>query len=62
MGRDDHAAVCLGYGGDHPQLLVTGGRDVTSKTLDDMWTLDIRSWRWREVGICNCELLRTWKF
>ncbi len=54
MGRSSHAAVCLGFGGDHPQLLVTGGVDDDLNTLNDVWTLDINSWRWREVRVCDC--------
>ena len=49
-GRDEHAAVCLGYGGDHPQLLVTGGNDG-SNVLSDVWLLDVQSGRWREVRV-----------
>ena len=49
--RQFHAAVCLGHGGDHPQLLITGGLDKDYKTLNDAWTLDIESMRWREVSI-----------
>ena len=49
-GRSSHAAVCLGYGGDHPQLLVTGGyRDGV--TFSDVWLLDVQSGRWREVRV-----------
>ena len=49
-GREDHAAVCLGYGGDHPQLLVTGGwrRD---DILSDVGMFDVQSGRWREVSV-----------
>ena len=54
VGRRDHAAVCLGFGGDHPQLLVTGGDDGIGNTLKDVWTLDVGSWRWREVRVCEC--------
>ena len=50
VGRRSHAAVCLGLGGDHPHLLVTGGWVAGLKTLDDAWALDVRSWRWREVS------------
>lgn len=46
MKRSYHTAVCLGYGGDNPQLLVIGGRD----NLNDAWMLDVNSWRWREVS------------
>ena len=49
VGRARHAAVCLGYGGDHPQLLVTGGLDAGLKVLSDAWLLDSKSGQWREV-------------
>ena len=49
-GKSEHAAVCLGYGGDHPQLLVTGGIDRSS-VLSDVWLLDVQSGRWREVRV-----------
>ena len=51
-GRDCHAAVCLGFGGDHSQLLIIGGRGFY-RTLDDAWILDLRSWKWREVRVCE---------
>ena len=50
VGRARHAAVCLGYGGDHPQLLVTGGKDAVRKVLSDAWLLDVKSGKWREVS------------
>lgn len=49
MGRRGHACVILGYGGDHPQLLVTGGINHTDAVLKDAWMLDLHSWKWREV-------------
>ena len=50
--RHSHAAVCLGYGGDHPQLLVTGGDGSSfGDVLSDMWLLDVQSGRWREVRV-----------
>ena len=50
MGRSGHATVCLGYGGDQPQLLVTGGRGGRGDNiLSDVWVLDVDSRRWREV-------------
>ena len=49
-----HAAVCLGYGGDRPQLLVTGGMGAGSKVLKDAWILDMQSGKWREVRIDEC--------
>jgi hypothetical protein len=49
--RFQHAAVCLGYGGDHPQLLVTGGRSADNMALSDAWMLDVQSGRWKEVRV-----------
>ncbi len=51
VARLFHNAVCIGYGGDHPQLLVTGGVDDGKKALSDGWILDVESRRWREVRI-----------
>ena len=48
--RSSHAACCLNYGEEHPQLLVTGGRDNEDNTLQDVWILDVNSGRWREVS------------
>lgn len=47
--RSGHAACCLNYAQDHPQVLVTGGLDDNDKTLHDKWILDVKSGRWREV-------------
>ena len=49
VGRSYHAAVCIGYGGEHPQLLVIGGWDEDKTVLNDCWMLDIVSGSWREV-------------
>ena len=48
--RSAHAACCLNYGEEHPQLLVTGGVDKNYTTLQDVWILDVNSRRWREVS------------
>ena len=53
--RSDHAAVCLNYGGEHPQLLVTGGWNGECdgrlrKVLGDCWILDVDVGKWREVS------------
>ena len=50
MAREGHASVCLGYDGDHPQIVVIGGIDDDDKVLSDMWLLDVVSGRWREVN------------
>ena len=55
VARNGHAAVCLDYGGDYPQLLVIGGKDAGT-TLSDAWTLDVQSGRWREVRVYACRL------
>ena len=49
--RHSHATVCLGYGGDHPQLLVTGGEGSGFNVQSDVWLLDVQSGRWREVRV-----------
>lgn len=49
--RGNHAACCLNYGEDHPQLLVSGGLDNELKVLGDMWILDVNSRKWEKV-IC----------
>lgn len=48
MGRSGHAAVCLNYG-NHPQVLITGGRDQDDNFLDDLWMLDVETGRWSKV-------------
>ena len=53
VGREYHAAVCVGYG-DRPQVLVTGGMGTSYNLLSDMWLLDVDTGRWREV--CRCWL------
>jgi len=50
VARDSHAACCLDFGEEDPQLLVTGGVDETVKVLSDGWILDVKSRRWREVS------------
>ena len=49
VGRQRHTAVSLWNGGDHPQLLVTGGTDENDKVLSDTWLLDLHARRWKEV-------------
>ena len=50
VGRDVHAACCLNYGQEHPQLLISGGLDKDHKTLGDAWLLSVATGTWREVG------------
>ena len=56
--RGHHIAACLGYGGQHQRLLISGGAsgdaDVSGGigvgvTCDDMWLMDPQSGRMEEV-------------
>ncbi len=49
--RSGHAACCLNYGQDHPQLLVHGGLDNDHKILGDMLILDVDTVKWTEVSL-----------
>ena len=49
VGRYGHAAVCLNYGEDQPQIFIFGGYDG-GKRLNDGWILDVQSERWRGVS------------
>ena len=51
MQRSAHAACCLNYGEEHPQLLVSGGVDEDGNTLRDLWVLDVEAGTWKEVSI-----------
>ena len=54
VGRSRHAACCLGHGGDHIHLLVTGGIDDNIKTLNDIWLFNLSLKKWKEVLLwCN---------
>ena len=55
VGRYHHAATCLGYGGDLPQLMMAGGY-ADRETLSDCWILDVTSGRWREVSVGECKV------
>ena len=52
--RQSHAACCLNFGQESPQLLVSGGisRNV-KKVFKDLWMLDIDSGNWKEVCTCR---------
>ena len=49
MERSAHAACCLGYGGDHIHLLITGGLGRDNKALNDVWLFSLSLKKWREV-------------
>ena len=48
--RANHAACCLNYGHEHPQLLICGGADKNIRTLGDAWVLSVATGIWKEVG------------
>ena len=52
MKRVDHATVFLDYGGDRPQLVVTGGTDTSNNVFNDVWIMDVQSGMWKEVSTC----------
>ena len=58
MGRSGHIATCLGYGGQHKTVLISGGGDDKWETLDDLWLLDIESGRCEEVSVLFGEQVR----
>ena len=51
MGRSLHAACCLSYGEEYPQLLVSGGLDEDDNNLRDLWVLDVEAGTWKEVRL-----------
>ena len=46
-----HAACCLNYGQDQPQLLVHGGQGNNVNVLGDTLILDINTGKWTEVSL-----------
>ncbi len=48
-GRFGHIATCLGYGGQHKYLLISGGVGSSYKTLHDLWLLDLQPGLWEQV-------------
>ena len=50
-GRECHAACVLGQNTDHPQLLVSGGKNTYDHALKfDMWMLDVAALIWKKAG------------
>ena len=47
--RTRHTAACIEYGGDRPQLVITGGLDAGNEVLNDVWIMDVQSGRWKKV-------------
>lgn len=47
MGQ--HAACCLGFNTEFPHLLMSGGRIDRRTTLQDIWILNIKERKWKEV-------------
>ena len=49
VGRACHAACCLGFDSECPQLLVIGGGTTDNEGLNDAWIYDLQSRNWKEV-------------
>ncbi len=48
--RAQHAACCINFGSEDPQLLISGGKDIVGRVLDDAWLLNVNSAKWKEVS------------
>ena len=52
--RSAHAAVCINYGEENPQVVLLGGSYKKNRTVfifDDIWMLDVNSAKWKEVSL-----------
>ena len=45
-----HAACCVGFNTDQPQLLVSGGRTSRDKCIRDIWMFDFTCKYWEKVS------------
>ena len=51
--RQNHAACCLNFDQDFPQILVSGGvNNKLKKIHKDVWLLDVKTGTWKEVYMC----------
>ncbi len=48
--RTSHAAVCIDYNSNFPQLLVIGGFH-DKHTLSDVWCLNVPAQSWQQVRL-----------
>lgn len=55
--RSAHADCCLGHGGEHPQILITGGVNNDYEPLADAWLFDVLSRKWKKVRSINTNKL-----
>ena len=49
FNRAGHAACCLNYGKEGPQVLISGGVSRFNSIYKDMWLLDVNSGKWKQV-------------
>ena len=49
--RSSHTACVLNYDQEFPQLLMTGGLDVNTQALGDLWLLSVDHGMWIKVVI-----------
>ena len=53
-GRECPSGCCLGLNTKHPQLLISGGKNRYDTPLKfDMWTLDLKYFKWKKVNHKN---------
>ena len=52
-GRSSHAACCVNYGQQYPQLLASGGLNREGRPLEDVWILNVERENWRKVRISS---------
>ena len=48
-GTSHHAAACLGYGSQWPQVLIIGGQNQFSNI--DLWILNVNLKHWKMVSL-----------
>ncbi len=49
--RSTHAAVCIDYNRNSPQLLVIGGGQDGKETFSDVWCLNVPAQSWQQVRL-----------
>ncbi len=54
--RDGHAAVCIDYNSNNPQLFVIGGYNG-KETCSDVWCLNVPAQSWQQVRLYRCSFI-----
>ncbi len=53
--RSAHAAVCIDYNSNSPQLLVIGGYNG-EEAASDVWCLNVPAQSWQQVRLYHCSI------